>query len=68
MPTMKKVTLQFDNILLLIDFLDVTKNYECTFNRPYLTVTCSLNQADIELALHGYQAKILHLEEANKKA
>ena len=60
---MKKVTLQFDNILSLIDYLNNIKNYSCQLNRRDLMVTCELSEADIELALNGYQANILQPHE-----
>ncbi|HEY0041116.1 MAG TPA: hypothetical protein VGB71_10665 [Flavisolibacter sp.] len=60
---MKKVTLQFDNILSLIDYLNNIKNYSCQLNRCDLMVTCELSEADIELALNGYQANILQPHE-----
>lgn len=59
---MKKVTLQFNNILSLIDYLDVIKNYDCWMNRRDFTVSCLLSEADIELAKQGYGATVLELQ------
>lgn len=56
---MKQTTLQFDNILSLIDFLDVIHQNHCDFVRRDLAVTAGFSDAEIELAINGYNAKVL---------
>ena len=51
---MKKVALQFDNIMLLTDFLGVIEVATCEINRRALVVICEISEADIKLAIHGF--------------
>lgn len=56
---MRTVTLQFQNILELLDFLEITKTTNCEVNRRDLIVICELSQADTELAVRSYRARLL---------
>jgi hypothetical protein len=55
-PRMKRVLLQFENILDLIDFITAINNLRCDINSKALTIFCALSEKEIELAVNGYNA------------
>lgn len=56
---MKKVSLQFADILHLLEFIEFTQNHECDIDLEKIIVTCELSEADIELGINGYKASRL---------
>lgn len=56
---MREVTLQFPNIKELIDFTVVASITDGHINRKDFTLSCSLPQADIELARYSFGAILL---------
>jgi hypothetical protein len=56
---MKKVSLQFKDVLQLLEFIELTKNHSCPIDLETLTITCELSEAAIELAVNAYQASLL---------
>lgn len=56
---MKKVLLQFEDILDLVDFITLTNNLRCEINKSTLTLHCVLSEIEVELATNGYNAIIL---------
>jgi hypothetical protein len=56
---MTKVCLKFEDILLLLEFVEYTKTSDYDIDLEKGIVTGELSEADLELALHGYKASIL---------
>ena len=56
---MKKISLQFEDILQLVDFIQFTKNDHCSINLEKLMVNGEMSDADIELAINGYGASLV---------
>lgn len=56
---MRKVILQFQCILDMVDFQSLTDTFSCESNLDQLTLVCSLSEAEIELAQNGYHARLL---------
>lgn len=59
----KVITLQFSNVLDLVDFQMVTKTHRFEINTVHLTLTGYFSEADIELAREGYNA--IHVDNAS---
>ena len=57
---MKHVTLQFPSILELVDFSLIIAEKDCEVKRTKLVLQCKLHEADIQLALHQFNAVILN--------
>ena len=60
---MKKVTLQFENIALLVDYLETIGMKKCRIFHENITVLCEASEADIELAVTGFGAVIVEHED-----
>lgn len=56
---MRKVILQFQSIMELIDFQQLTNTFSCQMDPDKFILSCSLTDAEIELAQNGYQALVL---------
>lgn len=56
---MKKVLLQFADILHLLEFIEFTKHHHCDIDLEKIIMSCELSEADIELAINGYNASLL---------
>lgn len=55
---METVILQFSDIIQLVNFTLVADLKKCSVIESELLVICELNEADIELAINGYNAII----------
>lgn len=56
---MKKFTLQFGDLLLLLEFVSYTNLHECAVDTEAGTITCAFSDAELELALNGYGATVV---------
>ena len=56
---MKKVSLQFKDVLLLLEFIDITQAHSCPIDSELAIITCEFSEAAIELAVNGYKATII---------
>ncbi|HYO22233.1 MAG TPA: hypothetical protein VER36_07490 [Flavisolibacter sp.] len=56
---MKRVLLQFENILELIEFIAAINNLNCDIDSNALTIFCDLSEMEIELAINGYGAAVI---------
>ena len=56
---MKKTSLQFKDILLLLEYLEFTNKHHCKVDYEKATLTCELSEAEIELATQGYGATLI---------
>lgn len=56
---MKKISLKFEDILQLVEFIQHTKNHHCIINMETIIVNGELSEADIELAVNGYGASLI---------
>ena len=63
---MKKVSLRFNDILCLVEFVDYTKTHECNIDTENVIIECELSDADLELAINGYKAVVISVEEAGE--
>lgn len=59
---MKKVSLRFETILRLFDFLDVVAITKYQIDRISNIIIAELNNADIELAERCYHAKVIRVQ------
>lgn len=64
---MKKVSLQFMSKHELIEFLGLTLSFRCVIDLEKLTITSQLSEADIELAVNGFRAKLIEENPSRKK-
>lgn len=60
MIIMKNITLKFNNPTDLIEFVELTETICADLDRQELIITCSLSEAEIELARQAYNAIILN--------
>lgn len=58
---MVKVCLQFQTIQSLTDFLQLIQNINCEINHQRLTVICELSEKELEMAISGFEAKVIKL-------
>ena len=58
---MKKVTLQFDDMQALLEFLNTIKVRVCQYNLKNLTALCEISEAEMELATNGFNAHLLEM-------
>jgi len=56
---MKIVALQFEDILQLLEFVEYSRSHNCPINLKKLTISCELSEADIELAINGFNAIVI---------
>lgn len=56
---MRNITLKFNNPTDLIEFVELTETVCADLDRYKLIITCTLSEADIELAREAYDAVIL---------
>lgn len=56
---MKKVILQFNDKHELLEFLGHSLSFRCDIDLEKLTLASELSEADIELALNGFHAKLI---------
>jgi hypothetical protein len=56
---MKKVTLQFTDLLQLLEFMDITNTRDCPIDTNTLQLKCELSEADLELAQNAYNALVV---------
>ena len=59
---MKKVSLKFETILRLFEFLDVSAITRYQVDRISNIIIAELNNADIELAERSYRAKVIRVQ------
>ena len=59
---MKKVCLQFETVLQLLDFLEMMALTKFQLDRISNIIICELNEADVELAMRTYHAKQLRAQ------
>jgi hypothetical protein len=59
---MKKVSLRFETILRLKEFLDVVTITKYQIDRISNIIIAELNNADIELAERYYRAKVIRMQ------
>lgn len=55
---MRKVCLQFKDVLEILVFVDSIHKPECQVDVDKLTVTCALSEAEVELAINGFNASV----------
>lgn len=60
LPQMTKTSLQFKDVLLLLEFLEHVNGHHCDVDVEAITVTCEFSEADLELAFNGYEATIIN--------
>jgi len=53
---MKKISLKFEDILQIIEFIQYTKCHQYSMDEQNIIVTSELSEAEIELAINGYGA------------
>ncbi len=53
---MKKISLQFPSIMLVIDFTLTIESNVCEMNKETLVVSGEFSAKEIELAISGYKA------------
>ena len=59
-PTnMKTVTLQFPTLEVLLEFKELTNVHNCKIHAVKCLLTCTLSEAQIQLTLDRYSAKII---------
>ena len=65
---MKKVSLQFQSLLELVNFTIVigVVNYE--INRTAFQLTCEMSEADLQRAQESYRAQIIMVHEVTRSA
>lgn len=56
---MKEVLLEFPTLLALVDFTLAIDLTQCEIDRLHLTIACRLTDAELELALNGFGARLL---------
>ena len=56
---MKEVLLEFPTLLALVDFTLATDMTKCEIDRTHFTMLCRLSDAELELALNGFGAKVV---------
>ncbi|HUC80802.1 MAG TPA: hypothetical protein VMR70_07790 [Flavisolibacter sp.] len=56
---MKKITLQFSDLLHLLEFMAITHQHDCPIDTEKRIIVCELSEADIELAQQAYHATII---------
>ncbi len=56
---MTKTSLQFKDVLLLLEYLELTGLHHCPVDHEAATITCEFSEADLELAINGYGAIII---------
>lgn len=61
---MKKVSLQFKDVLQLLEFMELTKNHDGTVDLERLILRCEIPEAEIELAVNGYMAMVIDSTES----
>ena len=54
--TARKISLQFRSLKTLFEFVNDAKVKYCEINRSSYILSCDLSEADIILALRGYEA------------
>ena len=62
---MKNITLKFNSPTDLIEFVELTETVCGDLDQHELIITCTLSDADIELARKAYHAEILDEESWN---
>jgi len=56
---MKTTSLQFEDILQLLEFVEYTNKHHCAVDYEKIILTGEFSEADIELATQGYKATVL---------
>jgi hypothetical protein len=62
---MRNITLKFNNPTDLIEFVELTETICNDLDHHELIITCTLSEADIELAKQAYHAVILNERNLN---
>lgn len=56
---MHLVVLQFQNVFHLLEYVKITGKQQAAADTRLLVLTCEATEAEIELAVHGFQAALL---------
>lgn len=64
---MKKVSLQFKSLLDLLEYIDQVKKLTAAIDKDNLTIREELDEAEVELALNGFNATILEATASEKR-
>jgi hypothetical protein len=56
---MKRVVLRFSDVLKLIEFISVTGKFDVDTDIDSCSIIGRLTDADIELAVRGYEARVV---------
>ncbi len=59
---MKKVSLQFNDVLYLLEYITFTKAHHCEIDTQRAILTGDLTEAEIELAVNGYEVVVIEQE------
>lgn len=56
---MPHVILQFKNVFHLLEYIEITGQYQASADTRKLTIQSEFTDAEIELAINGFQAAVM---------